>query len=41
MLVEELQRMAKRIEDLEAILERQTAHIVDLKTHIENLEGVD
>ena len=35
------QRMAKRIEDLEAMLERQTARIVDLQTHIENLEGED
>ena len=40
-LVEEMQRMAKRIEDLEAMLERQTARIVDLRTHIENLEGED
>jgi predicted RNase H-like nuclease (RuvC/YqgF family) len=38
-LVEEMQQMAKRIEDLEAMLERQTARIVDLQTHIENLEG--
>ena len=37
-LVEEMQRMAKRIEELEAILTRQTARIVDLQTHIENLE---
>ena len=40
-LVEEMQRMAKRIEDLEAMLERQTARIVDLQTHIDNLEGED
>ena len=40
-LVEEMQRMAKRIEDLEAMLERQTARIVDLQTHIENFEGED
>jgi hypothetical protein len=40
-LVEEMQRMAKRIEELEALLERQTARIVDLQTHIENLEGGD
>lgn len=26
---------------LEALLERQTARIVDLQTHIENLEGED
>lgn len=38
-MVEEMQRMAKRIENLEAILESQTARIVDLQTHIENLEG--
>ena len=38
-LVEEMQRMAKRIEDLEAMLTAQTARIVDLQTHIENLEG--
>ena len=40
-LVEEMQRMAKRIEDLEALLERQTARIVDLQAHIENLDGED
>ena len=40
-LVEEQQRMAKRIEDLEAMLERQTARIVDLQTHIENFDGDD
>ena len=38
-LVEEMQRMAKRIEDLEAMLTAQTARIVDLQTHIENLTG--
>lgn len=38
-LVEEMQRMAKRIEDLEALLTAQTARIVDLQAHIENLEG--
>ena len=38
-LVEEMQRMAKRIEDLEAMLERQTARIVDLQTHIDNFDG--
>ena len=31
--------MAKRIEGLEALLERQTARIVDLQTHIENFDG--
>ena len=40
-LVEEQQRMAKRIEELEALLERQTARIVDLQTHIENFDGED
>ena len=40
-LVEEVQRMAKRIEGLEAMLTRQTARIVDLQTHIENFEGED
>jgi hypothetical protein len=39
-LVEEMQRMAKRIEDLEALLERQTARIVDLQTHIEEHFGI-
>jgi hypothetical protein len=38
-LVEEMQRMAKRIQELEAMLERQTARIIDLQTHIENFEG--
>jgi hypothetical protein len=38
-LVEEMQRMAKRIENLEAMLKRQTARIVDFQTHIANLEG--
>lgn len=45
-LVEEQQRMAQRILELEALLERQTAlleqqtaRIVDLQTHINNLEG--
>ena len=37
----EIQRMAKRIEELEAMLERQTARIVDLQTHIENFDGED
>ena len=40
-LIEEMQRMAKRIEVLEAMLERQTARIVDLQTHIENFDGED
>jgi hypothetical protein len=38
-LVKETQRMAKRIEELEAMLEHRTARIVDLQTHIENFEG--
>lgn len=33
--------LAKRILELEAMLERQTARIVDLQTHIENFEGED
>lgn len=33
--------MAKRILELEALLERQTACIVDLQTHIDNFEGED
>ena len=40
-LVEEQQRMARRIEDLEAMLTAQTARIVDLQTHIENFDGED
>jgi uncharacterized protein YbaP (TraB family) len=40
-LVEEMQRMAKRIAELEAMLERQTARIVDLQTHIKNFDGED
>jgi uncharacterized protein YbaP (TraB family) len=40
-LVEEMQRMAKRIEQLEALLERQTARIVELQEHIENFDGED
>jgi len=31
----------RRIEELEAMLERQTARIVDLQTHIENFDGED
>ena len=40
-LVEEMQRMAKRIEDLEATLTAQTARIVELQEHIENFDGED
>ena len=40
-MVGEQQRMAKRIQELEAMLERQTARIVDLQTHIDNFDGED
>jgi hypothetical protein len=40
-MVEEQQRMAKRILELEALLERQTARIVGLQEHIENFDGED
>lgn len=40
-LVEEMQRMAKLVEDLKALLTTQAARIVDLQAHIENLEGED
>ena len=47
-MVEKKQYMAKRILELEALLERQTtllerqtARIVDLQTHIENFDGED
>jgi predicted nucleic acid-binding Zn-ribbon protein len=47
-MVEEQQRMAKRIAELEALLERQTAllerqtaRIVELQEHIENFDGED
>jgi hypothetical protein len=47
-MVEEQQRMSKRILELEALLERQTAllerqtaRIVDLQTHIDNFDGED
>jgi hypothetical protein len=40
-LVEEMQRMAKRIADQDAMLERQTARIVELQEHIENFDGED
>jgi Tfp pilus assembly protein PilN len=38
-LVEEQQRMAKRMAELEALLERQTARIVGLQDEIRNLNG--
>jgi len=37
----EMQRMAKRITELEAMLERQTARIVDLQARMENFDGED
>jgi hypothetical protein len=47
-MVEEQQRMAKRIVELEALLERQTAllerqtaRIVELQEHIDNFDGED
>ena len=40
-LREENERMAKRIAKLEALLERQTARIVDLQIHIDNFDGED
>ena len=36
-----VQRQQKQIDEMEAILTRQTARIVDLQTQIENLEGKD
>jgi chromosome segregation ATPase len=38
---DELESMTKRIEELEAMLERQTARIVELQEHIENFDGED
>jgi hypothetical protein len=38
-LVEEMQRMAKRIQDLEALLERQAARSVEMLEHIDNFDG--
>ena len=37
----EREACAKRIKDLEAMLERQTARIVELQEHIENFDGED
>ena len=34
-------KVSADIERLEAMLERQTARIVDLQTHIENFDGED
>jgi len=40
-LREENERLKKEIADQDAMLERQTARIVDLQTHIENFDGED
>ena len=40
-LREENERLKKEIANQEAMLERQTARIVDLQTHIENFDGED
>ena len=40
-LQDELARYKKIIADQDAMLERQTARIVDLQTHIENFDGED
>ena len=40
-LREENERLKKEIANQDAMLERQTARIVDLQTHIENFEGED
>ena len=39
MAIKDLENALKRIIELEAMLEQQTARIVDLQTHIENLTG--
>tara|TARA_R110000868_G_scaffold30712_5_gene113294 strand:- start:1279 stop:1539 length:261 start_codon:yes stop_codon:yes gene_type:complete len=36
-----IKKSEKIIADQDALLERQTARIVDLQTHIENLDGED
>ena len=38
-LREENERLKKEIANQDAMLERQTARIVDLQTHIENFHG--
>ena len=38
-LRKENERLKKEIANQDAMLERQTARIVDLQTHIENFEG--
>lgn len=40
-LREENERLKKEIANQDAMLERQTARIVDLQAHIENFEGED
>ena len=40
-LREENERLKKEIANQDAMLERQTARIVDLQTHIENFHGED
>ena len=40
-LREENERLKKEIANQDALLERQTARIVDLQTHIENFDGED
>jgi predicted nucleic acid-binding Zn-ribbon protein len=40
-LREENERLKKEITNQDAMLERQTARIVDLQTHIENFDGED
>ena len=40
-LREENERLKKEIANQDAMLERQTARIVDLQAHIENFDGED
>jgi predicted nucleic acid-binding Zn-ribbon protein len=40
-LREENERLKKEIANQDAMLERQTARIVDLQEHIENFDGED
>jgi hypothetical protein len=40
-LREENERLKKEIANQDAMLERQTARIVDLQTHIDNFDGED
>lgn len=41
MAIKDLENALKRIIELEAMLERQTARIVELQEHIENFDGED